>query len=272
MRIPILDITKNEGQVVELAGWVHARRDHGKLIFIDIRDRSGLAQVVFGPDVAVASDLRLEYVIKMTGLVKKRPPKMVNDKLPTGSFEIEGKSLEILNKAEAMAIPVDTDGYEIDEETRIKYRYVDLRRERLAKNMLLRHKTIKFIRDFLNEQGFLEIETPILSKSTPEGARDYLVPSRIQKGNFYALPQSPQQYKQLLMVAGLEKYFQIARCFRDEDTRGDRQPEFTQLDMEISFVEREDVMRVNEELLIALVKAVAPEKKIQEIPFPRLSY
>ncbi|MDE2018965.1 MAG: aspartate--tRNA ligase [Patescibacteria group bacterium] len=271
-RTHIADIIKEEGKTVTLAGWVHARRDHGKLVFIDLRDRSGIVQVVFGPDVAGASELRLEYVIKVKGEVKKRPPSMVNDKIPTGAFEIGATELEILNRSGEMPIPVDTDGFDINEERRLQYRYLDLRRERLKNNIIARHKVIKFIRDFLAERGFIEIETPNLSKSTPEGARDYLVPSRIQKGNFYALPQSPQQYKQLLMVAGLEKYFQIARCFRDEDTRGDRQPEFTQLDFEMSFVAREDVMALNEELLIAIVKTLYPQKKIQEIPFPRISY
>ena len=272
MRTNIADIVKNEGKEVELFGWVHARRDHGKLVFIDLRDRSGFTQVVFGPDVAGASDLRLEYVVRVKGEVKKRPANMVNDKIPTGHLEIGATELTILNPSEPLPFPVDDTGYEIHEETRLKYRYLDIRRERIKNNLVLRHRLIKFIRDFLNEKGFLEIETPILTKSTPEGARDYLVPSRIQKGNFYALPQSPQQYKQLLMVGGIEKYFQIARCFRDEDTRCDRQPEFTQLDLEMSFVEREDVIALNEELLIALVAAIAPHKKIQETPFPRMTY
>jgi aspartyl-tRNA synthetase len=272
MRTHVADIVKEEGKEVELFGWVHARRDHGKLVFIDIRDRSGIAQVVLGPNVAGASDLRLEYVIKVKGVVQKRPPNMVNDKIPTGNHEISATGLEILNASEATPISVDTDGYEINEETRFKYRYLDLRRDRLKNNLILRHKIIKSIRDFLSEHGFLEIETPNLTRSTPEGARDYLVPSRVQKGNFYALPQSPQQYKQLLMVGGIEKYFQIARCFRDEDTRGDRQPEFTQLDIEMSFVTQEDVMQLNEELLIELVKKFMPHKKIQEMPFPRITY
>ncbi len=272
MRTAIADIVKKEGEEVELAGWVHARRDHGKLVFIDLRDRSGLAQVVFGPQIANAKELRLEYVVKLKGKVQARPPKLVNEKMATGKYEVSATELEILNASEATPISVDTDGYEINEETRLKYRYLDLRRERLTKNLIARHKIIKSIRDFLSDKGFIEVETPVLSKSTPEGARDYLVPSRIWNGKFYALPQSPQQYKQLLMVAGIEKYFQIARCFRDEDTRGDRQPEFTQLDMEISFVEREDVMRINEELLISIVKTLYPQKKIQETPFPRLSY
>ncbi|HUZ93243.1 MAG TPA: aspartate--tRNA ligase [Candidatus Paceibacterota bacterium] len=272
MRTAIKDIVQNEGNEVELYGWVHARRDHGKLVFIDLRDRSGLAQIVFGPQVAGAKDLRLEYVVKLKGKVQTRPPKLVNEKMATGKYEVSATELEILNVSEATPIPVDTDGYELNEETRLKYRYMDLRRERLAKNLVARHRVIKFIRDFLSEQEFIEVETPILSKSTPEGARDYLVPSRIWNGKFYALPQSPQQYKQLLMVAGVEKYFQIARCFRDEDTRGDRQPEFTQLDLEMSFVEREDVMQLNEDLLIAIVAKLYPQKKIQEVPFPRLSY
>jgi aspartyl-tRNA synthetase len=271
-RTNVLDIIKKEGQEVELFGWVHARRDHGKLVFIDLRDRSGLVQIVFGPNIKNAGELRLEYVVKVKGTVQKRPPSMVNDKIPTGQHELSATELQILNHSNESPIPVDTDGYEINEETRLKYRYVDLRRERLKNNLIARHRIIKFIRDFLSEKDFIEVETPNLSKSTPEGARDYLVPSRIQKGNFYALPQSPQQYKQLLMVAGVEKYFQIARCFRDEDTRGDRQPEFTQLDLEMSFVEQEDVMALNEELLIAIVKTLYPDKKIQETPFPRLTY
>jgi len=272
MRSHIIDIIKKENEEVELYGWVHARRDHGKLVFIDLRDRSGLAQVVLGPNVPSAKELRLEYVVRLKGKIQARPPKLVNDNMPTGKYEVSATELEILNASEAMPISVDTTGYEINEETRLQYRYVDLRRERLTKNLIARHKIIKSIRDFLSERDFIEVETPVLSKSTPEGARDYLVPSRIWNGKFYALPQSPQQYKQLLMVAGVEKYFQIARCFRDEDTRGDRQPEFTQLDMEISFVEREDVMRLNEELLIHIVKTLYPQKKIQETPFPRLSY
>jgi aspartyl-tRNA synthetase len=272
MRTYITDIVNKDGDEVELFGWVHARRDHGKLVFIDLRDRTGLLQVVLGPNVTGAGDLRLEYVIKVTGKVQKRPPNMVNDKVPTGSVELSATALQILNPSEAVPISVDTDGYDINEEMRLKYRYLDLRRERLAHNLAFRHKIITFIRRHLDEQGFLEVETPNLTRSTPEGARDYLVPSRIQNGSFYALPQSPQQYKQLLMVAGVDKYFQIARCFRDEDTRGDRQPEFTQLDMEMSFVEQEDILKLNEELLIKLVQTLAPEKKIQEVPFPRITY
>ncbi|MEK7608177.1 MAG: aspartate--tRNA ligase [Patescibacteria group bacterium] len=272
LRTNIGDIVKHEGDEVELFGWVHGRRDHGKIIFIDLRDRSGLVQVVFTPAIFGATDLRLEYALRLTGKVKVRPASMVNEKQPNGKHEVEAMSLEILNPSKETPIPVDSDGYDINEEVRMKYRYLDLRRERLVKNMIARHKVIKFFRDFLDKEGFLEIETPILTKSTPEGARDYLVPSRIYPGNFYALPQSPQQYKQLLMVAGIEKYFQIARCFRDEDTRGDRQPEFTQLDLEMSFVEREDVLAITERLFIETTQAIFPEKRIQEIPFPRMSY
>lgn len=274
--ISILQTKDLIGKEVTLYGWVANRRDHGKLIFIDLRDRTGVIQVVFGPFTPdcyeAAQKLRNEWVIKITGLVKARPEKMVNADIPTGGVEFEPKVLEVLNESETPPLPLDTDGYEIGEETRMEYRYLDLRRPRLAKNMRARHDMMLFARNWLSEQGFLEIETPILTKSTPEGARDYVVPSRLYPGTFYALPQSPQQYKQLLMVAGVEKYFQFARCFRDEDTRGDRQPEFTQLDMELSFVEREDVMALNEALLIQIVSKYYPHKKIQQTPFPRISY
>lgn len=264
------------GKEVNLFGWVNVRRDHGKLIFIDLRDRSGVVQMVFVPSQKdiydTATQLRSEWVIRVRGMVKERPPKMVNPEIATGMIEVEPLELEVLNKSETLPFPIDTAGMEIGEEHRMQYRYLDLRRERMKNNLTTRHRIIKMIRDHLDLKGFLEIETPILTKSTPEGARDYVVPSRLYSGKFYALPQSPQQYKQLLMVGGLEKYFQIARCFRDEDTRGDRQPEFTQLDMEMSFVEREDVMALNEQLLIDLVKTLYPHKKIQEIPFPRISY
>src|SRR3989344_8981794 len=275
-RVLIGDIPRQENQKVELMGWVANRRDHGKLIFIDLRDRAGVVQLVFIPSNKEvhenASRLRAEWVIRVTGECKARPDNMVNAKQPNGRHEVLVEELEILNEAQTPPIAVDDFGYEIGEESRMKYRYLDLRRGRLQKNIRNRAKLTKFIRDFLSERDFAEIETPVLSKSTPEGARDYLVPSRIYPGKFYALPQSPQQYKQLLMVAGFERYFQIARCFRDEDTRGDRQPEFTQLDLEMSFVEREDVMELNEKLLIDLIKNIYPEKEIQEIPFPRLSY
>jgi aspartyl-tRNA synthetase len=273
MRTIIGDIEKHVGGEVELSGWVHTLRAHGKINFIDLRDRSGMVQVVLTADILGKDPVSTESVVKITGLVKPRPEKLVNANVPNGAFEVEAKTFEVLNYAEGgTPIPVDGDGYDVSEEMRMKYRYIDLRRERVKKNIVNRHKVVQFIRNFLDKEGFLEIETPILTKSTPEGARDYLVPSRIEPGKFYALPQSPQQYKQLLMAAGMEKYFQIARCFRDEDSRGDRQPEFTQLDMEMSFVEREDVLQLTERMFIEIVHALYPGKRIQEIPFPRFSY
>src|SRR3989344_3249708 len=276
MRTLIRETIKKVGETVELKGWVHIRRDHGKILFIDLRDRSGVLQVVFTPDKKAlyeeAEKLRPEWVVAVTGKVNARPEKMVNSNIETGRIELVAEKLEVLNEAKALPIDVLGGGVDIGEESRMKYRYLDLRRPRMQKNIRNRDKVIVFFRDYLHGKDFVEIETPELSKTTPEGARDYLVPSRIYPGKFYALPQSPQQYKQLLMVAGFERYFQIARCFRDEDTRGDRQPEFTQLDLEMSFVEREDVMELNEKLLIDLIKNIYPEKEIQEIPFPRLSY
>jgi len=273
----IADTAHMVGSEVELYGWIDVRRDHGKVIFLDLRDRSGICQAVCGPwsgeeVYARAQKVRSEWVVKVSGLVKERPENLINKNIPTGAVEIEIKKLEVLNEAQTPPFAINDDGYEIGEEVRMQSRYVDLRRPRLARNLAMRHKVIKFIRDYLDERGFFEIETPIITKSTPEGARDYVVPSRLYAGKFYALPQSPQQYKQLLMAAGVEKYFQIARCFRDEDTRGDRQPEFTQMDLEMSFVDREDVMALNEALLIALVQKLFPEKKIQQVPFPRLTY
>lgn len=274
--ISILQTKDLVGQTVELFGWVSNRRDHGKLIFIDLRDRTGVIQVVFGPFTPncyeTAQKLRGEWVVRMKGLVKERPEKMRNADIPTGSVEFEPTELEVLNEALTPPFPLETDGYEIGEDNRMQYRYLDLRRERLAKNISDRHRVILFLRNWLSRRGFLEVETPILTKSTPEGARDYVVPSRVHAGKFFALPQSPQQYKQLLMVAGVEKYFQFARCFRDEDTRGDRQPEFTQLDMEMSFVSQEDVMQLIEGMFIETIKELYPEKRIQQIPFPRFSY
>lgn len=262
---------------VTIQGWVKIRRDHGKLIFLDIRDRSGLIQVVVNPRVSEeahseASKIRSEFVVEITGKVNKRPENAINKDIVSGTVELEATGVKVLAKSETPPIDLTTEGYEIGEDLRLKYRYLDLRRERMQKNIRARHKIIKEIRDFLDKDGFIEVETPVLTKSTPEGARDYIVPSRLENGRFYALPQSPQQYKQLLMVAGVERYFQIARCFRDEDTRADRQPEFTQLDLEMSFVTREDVMDLNEKLLIHLVHTLMPGKKIQETPFPRLTY
>ncbi len=270
------ELTRNNvGQKVTLAGWVHRRRDHGGLVFIDLRDREGLVQVVFNPEVSkegreVATKLRHEYVVKVSGEVAKRPPGTENPKLATGEVEVIAEDAEILNPSRTPPFDVSED-VEVDENLRLKYRYLDLRRERMRDNMILRYRVVKFIRDFLDAKGFIEIETPILIKSTPEGARDYLVPSRLHPGRFYALPQSPQQLKQLLMVAGFEKYFQIARCFRDEDLRADRQPEFTQLDLEMSFVDEEDILSLMEELFTALVENVKPGMKVMK-PFPRLSY
>jgi len=260
---------------VTLAGWVHRRRDHGTLIFLDLRDRSGRVQVVFDEQAApeayrVAREVRAEYVLQVRGVVRPRPPEMVNPDLLTGEIEVAAQEARILNTSRTPPIYVHRDPEE-DINVRLKYRYLDLRRERMQRNLILRHRVVKFIRDFLDEHGFIEIETPILTRSTPEGARDYLVPSRVHPGRFYALPQSPQQLKQLLMVAGFERYFQIARCFRDEDLRADRQPEHTQLDLEMSFVEQDDILNLVEELFTALVSTVVPHKRVLS-PFPRLTY
>lgn len=275
-RIYIKELKEKVGEQVKIAGWVDVRRDHGKLIFIDLRDATGKVQMVFLPNHKEAHELaqkiRPEWVIEVNGKVNNRPEKLINKNEPNGEIEIEVLSLLVLNEAETPPIDIASDGKEINEETRLKYRYLDLRRPRLQQNIRNRFKVTQFVRNELQKEGFTEIETPNLSATTPEGSRDYIVPSRLEKGKFYSLPQSPQQYKQLLMVAGFGKYFQIARCFRDEDTRGDRQPEFTQLDLEMSFVSREEVMALNERLLIDLVKNVYPEKKIQEVPFPRLSF
>jgi aspartyl-tRNA synthetase len=263
------------GQKVTLAGWVHRRRDHGGKVFIDLRDREGIVQVVFNPQVSqeayeVAGSLRSEYVIQVSGEVAPRPKGTENRKLATGDIEVIAQEAVILNSSKTPPFYISEDE-EVEETLCLKNRYLYLRRPRLKDNLLLRHKVIKFMRDFLDAKGFVEIETPILIKSTPEGARDYLVPSRINPGKFYALPQSPQQLKQLLMVAGFDKYFQIARCFRDEDLRADRQPEFTQLDLEMSFVEAPDILQLMEELFTSLVKTVKPDLRLLE-PFPHLSY
>jgi aspartyl-tRNA synthetase len=267
---------KNDGEEVVLSGWVHRRRDHGGVIFIDLRDRYGLTQIVSDPVELpeahnVMDNVRSEYVLKIKGRVRLRPDGQTNKNLDTGSIEVLVNETEILNHSKVPPFEIDQDK-EVGEDLRLNYRYLDLRRQRLKNNIILRHKVVKFIRDFLSEREFLEIETPILIKGTPEGSREYLVPSRLYPGNFYVLPQSPQQLKQLLMISGFDKYFQIARCFRDEDQRGDRQPEFTQLDLEMSFVEQEDVMKINEELVLGIVKEFAPDKKILESPIRVLTY
>ena len=267
----------NASQKVTIAGWVHRRRDHGGVIFLDLRDRYGIVQVTVNPDASKetlehVSNVRMEWVLQVTGTVQKRPAGMANPKMATGEIEIIAESVEVLNPAKVLPFMVSGENDLPDENTRLKYRYLDLRRERMVRNLVLRHKVIKFMRDFLDKQNFIEIETPILFKATPEGARDYLVPSRLYPGQFYALPQSPQQLKQLLMVAGMDRYFQIARCFRDEDLRGDRQPEFTQLDLEMSFVQRDDVLALVEQLYTEMIPAVAPHKKLLASPWPKLSY
>lgn len=265
------------GKPVQLAGWVNRRRDQGGLIFIDLRDRWGITQVVVDLELApeahaVADSARNEYVLKVNGNVRIRPEGTANPELATGDIDIIADEIVILNPSRTPPFYINRDEGNLDEALRMRHRYLDLRREAMQQSILLRHKTVKFIRDFLEAEEFIEIETPILFKTTPEGARDFLVPSRLQPGMFYALPQSPQQLKQLLMVGGFERYFQIARCFRDEDLRGDRQPEFTQLDLEMSFVEREDVMRLMEKLATAIVKTVTPEKRLIAEPLPRIRY
>ena len=261
------------GRQVALAGWVNATRDHGGIIFIDLRDREGLTQVVFRPEenaelAKEAHRLRYEDVIKVSGRVAARPPGTENPNLATGDVEIIPSELRILNRADVLPFPIDAEPQ--NEDLRMTYRYFDLRRPRLARNLRMRHRIAKATRDYLDSQGFVEVETPILSKSTPEGARDFLVPSRIMPGRFYALPQAPQQYKQLLMVAGVEKYFQIAKCFRDEDLRADRQPEFTQIDIEASFATPDDIFAITEGMLAAIFKA-ALNVDIKT-PFDRLTY
>lgn len=266
----IEEVVNKIGQAVELYGWVDSKRDHKKIVFIDLRDRTGIVQVVGDEKF---KQLTSENVVYIKGIVKERPTKLINPKLKTGKIEIEAKELKIISKSQALPLHIDTDGYEIDEEIRLKYRYLDLRRQRMLRNITLKSKITSFIRNYLINLNFLEIETPILTKTTPEGARDFLVPSRLQKGKFYALPQSPQQYKQLLMVAGIERYFQIARCFRDEDPRKDRAyGEFTQLDLEMSFIEQNDILELTEDLFTKLVKDIFPEKHITQTPWPRLTH
>ncbi len=265
----VSETAKKVGEKVRLLGWVSTLRDHGKITFLDLRDRSGLIQCV-GKNLP---KLSVESVVEIVGTVAKRPEKMVKKDLATGRIELQAESLSVLSLAGEIPIPLTSDGYDIDEKVRMKYRYLDLRRPRMAKNIRLRAQATHFVRNYLADLGFVEIETPILTKATPEGARDFLVPSRLQPSSFYALPQSPQQYKQLLMVSGFERYFQIARCFRDEDPRADRAyGEFTQLDMEMSFVTQEDILQITEELFTQFTKTIFPHKKITRYPWPRLSH
>ncbi len=277
-RILSKETTDKIDQSVKLCGWVNTRRNMGKIVFIDLRDISGLVQVVFAPNgldkesQKLVKNIRPEFVIEIIGKVQSRPKNQINKNLSTGAIEITAKKLTILSEAKTPPFEIDNETLRANEELRLKYRYLDLRHERMKNNLILRTKVIKFFRKYLDKEGFLEIETPILTKGTPEGAREYIIPSRLEPGKFYVLPQSPQQFKQLLMVAGFDRYYQIARCFRDEDSRGDRQPEFTQLDIEMSFITRENILKFIEKLFIEMVEKVAPNKKIKQIPFPRLTY
>jgi len=264
------------GETILIKGWIDVRRDQGKMVFFDFRDMTGSIQGVVLPNraevIEIAKTCRPESVVAVEGIVNKRPERNIVADKQNGDIELEVTNIVILNQAEPLPFEINIDTKEVNEESRLKYRYLDLRSGRMQRNIRARDAVVKHIRDFLHTEKFIEVETPILTKSTPEGARDYIVPARLYPGKFYALPQSPQQYKQLLMAGGIERYFQIAKCMRDEDGRGDRQPEFTQLDVEMSFVEREDVMALNEALLIDIVTKQFPEKKIQTIPFPRISY
>ncbi len=274
-RTYINELSGEKQETVIVYGWVNVRRDQGKMIFLDFRDTSGIVQGVILPNskaMEVGKTLREEFVVEVTGKVNERPEKNKKLGILNGDIELEILHITVLNESATLPFPISGDTREVNESIRLKYRYLDLRSDRMHKNIANRFKIQNFIRNYLEKDGFLEIETPLLSAPTPEGSRSYVVPSRIYKGNFYSLPQSPQQYKQLLMVGGFEKYFQFARCMRDEDTRGDRQPEFTQLDMEMAFVTEEDIMQLNEKLLIDIVEKYYPEKRIQQIPFPRMSY
>ena len=275
-RIYIKDLKNKIGEEVIIAGWVDIRRDQGKMVFFDMRDMTGKGQAIALPNrievMKIAKEIRPEWVLKIKGIVNKRPEKNVKAGVLNGDVELEVTSVEILNKAETTPFQINENSIGINEDIRMKYKYLDLRTERMQKNIRMRDKIITFFRKYMHDNGFIEIETPILMKGTPEGSREYVVPSRLFNGQFYVLPQSPQQFKQLCMVAGFEKYFQIARCMRDEDTRGDRQPEFTQLDFEMSFVAQEEVLQYTETMFIELVKNVYPDKKITQIPFPRMSY
>lgn len=275
-RTYIKDLSGFVGKEVSVSGWVDIRRDQGKMVFLDLRDVTGKVQAVVLPNheeaLAVAQKVRPEWVLEVMAQVNRRPERNVKEGVINGDIELEVLAIKVLNEAETPGFDISTDGYEVSEEVRLEKKYLDQRRARMQRNIRMRHKVIKFLRDQFDAQGFLEIETPLLTNPTPEGSRSYLVPSRLWQGTFYALPQSPQQYKQLLMAGGFERYFQFAKCMRDEDTRGDRQPEFTQLDLEMSFVTREDVMKLNEDMFIKLISTLFPEKRIQQVPFPRFTY
>ena len=276
MKRTFIDKTVSEiGGEVTVKGWVNTRRDHGKIIFLDLRDMTGILQIVLVPGSKAyekVADIRPEWVISVTGLINQRPAKLVNDKMVTGTVEMEATDLEVLSRAKTPPFEIDKNTMGIDEELRLKYRYLDLRSERMAKNLKLRFEVMKFIREYLWARDFKELETPLLTKSTPEGAREFVVPSRIYPGEFYVLPQSPQQFKQLYMIAGIERYFQLPKCFRDEDQRGDRQPEFTQLDIEMSFITQEDIWELVEPMMIEIVEKFIPEGKITTKPFPKMTY
>ncbi len=274
-RTKINELSKKINETVVIKCWISICRNQGKMIFLDFRDASGIVQGVILSDSAaleVGRSLRTEWVVEVTGKVNERPERNKKNDVQNGDIELEVLDVQILNKAETLPFPIDGDTRSVDENIRLKYRYLDLRNDRMQKNIRNRSMVQKFLRDYLYNENFIEIETPLLSAPTPEGSRSFVVPSRIWKGDFYSLPQSPQQYKQLLMVGGFEKYFQFAKCMRDEDTRGDRQPEFTQLDMEMSFTSEEGIMQLNEKMLIDLVSVNYPQKKIQQVPFPRMSY
>jgi aspartyl-tRNA synthetase len=275
-RIYTEELEQHIEETVLVKGWIDVRRDQGKMVFLDIRDMTGKVQGVVLPNqtevLIVAQLLRPEWVVAVTAKVNKRPERNIKEGVQNGTIELEILGIEVLNQSETIPFPIDADTRQVDEAVRLKYRYLDLRSQRLQKNIRMRDKVITFFREYMHKNKFVEIETPMLIKGTPEGSREYLVPSRLENGKFYALPQSPQQFKQLAMVAGFEKYFQIARCMRDEDTRGDRQPEFTQLDFEMSFVTQEDVLVYTEAMFIEMVQTLYPEKKFTTVPFPRMTY
>jgi len=278
-RIKIIDSINEVNKRIKICGWVHSRRNLGKIIFINLRDQSGIAQVIIAPNeidahsLDIIDKIRHEFVLEIEGIVNKRPDTQVNKKMPTGNIEILAKKISIINESEILPFEINSEKKQANEDLRLKYRYLDLRHERMKKNIIIRSKVLHLVRNFLFEKGFIEVQTPILSKSTPEGARDYLVPSRVHKGKFFALPQAPQQYKQLLMISGIEKYFQIAPCFRDEDARADRSPgEFYQIDIEMSFIKQKDILKLTEEMFIEMIAKLFPQKHIIQTPWPRLDY